>query len=567
MSRANAVLLLAAIAIAALHLSSIPLTIWEYDECIFARGVERYEPLQHRPHPPGFPLYMAAAKLLAPFHDPFRAMQIVNAIAVMAGFFAFALAFRETSGDAIVGIAGALVLYASPSLLVTGTTALSDSGALALMGLGAWGAARGRPWLLALACAASIGWRPQFAVAVVPMFLVAVMLTLRTWRDRVTSVLAFGVGCLAWLVPMVIATGGPATFWTWLSSQAAYYAQHDADLSRSGHGFPYFVLRFAAHPWGPKWLSLPLLVVAAAGAVPMVKQRFTQVAPLAVGCLTYLAFAIVTMDPADAVRYAIPSLALTALLAARGAAMVRGIVLPAVLLYAAGGWWYAAPVLRARTTTPSPPFAAAQWIRANVPKDALVLYDLPLRPHADFLLRAWKTARFDAQVPLTGPVYLYTDGPGDVTFRWPDTDAYRKLTRTHYATVGVTSLPESERFRVVEGVFAPERARDDTSWRWIGARGVIELPDVGARAVRLVFRTPRDYPLPENHVTVAAGPETRRVTVPRNASAEVVMPVRPGPFRITFVPERVFVPAAVAGARNRDRRALSVMLTAVEQIP
>ena len=59
--------------------------------------------------------------------------------------------------------------------------------------------------------------------------------------------------------------------------------------------------------------------------------------------------------------------------------------------------------------------------------------------------------------------------PAGVTFRWPDTDAYRKLTRQHYGAVSVIPLPPSQRFRVTEGVYAPERKRDGTSWRWLGA--------------------------------------------------------------------------------------------------
>jgi hypothetical protein len=138
-------------------------------------------------------------------------------------------------------------------------------------------------------------------------------------------------------------------------------------------------------------------------------RRNRSLLPLAIGCLAYLAFAIATMDPADAVRYAIPSMPLIALLFCCG---VKGgeeaapglreesaasqqssgvfrrpgaAASPLVLLtivYVAGAVWYAWPVLRARATSASPPYAAAQWIRTHVPKDAVILYDLQLRPQA-----------------------------------------------------------------------------------------------------------------------------------------------------------------------------------------
>jgi hypothetical protein len=168
------------------------------------------------------------------------------------------------------------------------------------------------------------------------------------------------------------------------------------------------------------------------------------------------------------------------------------------------------------------------------------------------------------------PVVVYADGergdaPG-VTFRWPDTDAYRKLTRKHYGAVSVIPLPATERFRVVEGVFAPERTRDGKSWRWMSDRATIELPDAGATAVRIVLRAPPEYPLDENRVRIDVHGRSTWLTVQRDATSEVVLPIPRGPVRISFTPQRSFVPAKIAGANNRDTRTLSVMLTRVEQI-
>jgi hypothetical protein len=151
-----------------------------------------------------------------------------------------------------------------------------------------------------------------------------------------------------------------------------------------------------------------------------------------------------------------------------------------------------------------------------------------------------------------------TDG---VTFRWPDTDAYRKLTRGHYGVVSVIpSLPE-RRFRVIEGVFAPERTRDGKQWRWLGARATIELPPLGATHVRLGFRTPPEYPLDGNRIRVNG----TLVTLKRDDTAEIVVPLTPERV-VTMVPERTFVPARIRGANNRDQRTLSVMLTRVELV-
>ncbi|MFL6247226.1 MAG: hypothetical protein ACJ74H_14435 [Thermoanaerobaculia bacterium] len=190
-----------------------------------------------------------------------------------------------------------------------------------------------------------------------------------------------------------------------------------------------------------------------------------------------------------------------------------------------------------------------------------MLHDLPLGPHAEYLLRGWKTMRLAQYNGETAAVILADGERGDargVTFRWPDTDAYRKLTRQHYGAVSVIELPPSERFRVVEGVFAPERTRDGLSWRWIGAKGVIELPQPRAIQARLTFRTPPEYPFDENRISVNGV----TVTLMRNQTAQVLVPAIDR--RITITPERTFVPASIRGANNRDRRTLSVMLTRVE---
>jgi len=293
----------------------------------------------------------------------------------------------------------------------------------------------------------------------------------------------------------------------------------------------------------------------------------TTTLPLAAGCLAYLAFALWSMDPADAVRYALPSLPLVALLAALALTRVPALALLS-LAYAYGAWWYASPLLRTRAVLPSPPAASATWIMATVSRDAVILYDNPLWPHSRYLLRGWRTMRIDAGLAQYGgdpsvPMVLWADGERGsaegFTFDWPDTDAYGKLTRRHYGAVSVIPLPAAQRFRVVGGVFPPERRRDGTSWRWIGARGIIELPSQLGAQVRVVLRTPPEYPLDANRVRVNG----TLVELRRGQSAAIVIPYAP---RIVFEPERTFVPAQIAGANNRDARTLSVMLTSVEQL-
>lgn len=576
MSRPLQLAVLALLAVAAVHYAFVPKTVWEYDESLFALGTESYQPLLHHPPPPGYPLYIAFAKFLALFTgDPFRALLVASILTLGAGLVTWFLAFREIAGgDVPIAALGTALLYLSPSLLVSGVLPQSDSGAIALFGLAAYACARRDPQFAAIACAACVGWRQQLAVAVVPMLLISLAF-FRDWRERGRAIGTFAAGCVLWLIPLLVVTEGPDGFWKWLSGQAAYFASHDSNLSRGGYSASLVVLRFIAHPWGPKWLSIPLLALAAAGAVLLTLRRARAAWPLAGGCAFYLAFALATMDPADAVRYAIPSLPLIALAAAALLARLALIGVLVAAAYSIGAIEYALPVLRPRVTLASPPASAAAWILKNVPKNGVILYDLPLRPHAEYLLRDRQSMRVDAGMAKYGgnpavPMAIFADGargasPG-VTFEWPDTDAYRKLTRQHYGAVSVIPLPPPSRYRVIEGISSPERTRDGTSWRWIGKRGVLELPDLGASHVRLAFHAPADYPLGENRLHVRIAGRDFATTVKARATSEMLLPIPRGLVRIEILPEKSFVPSDLPGAINRDRRMLSVMLTKVEQV-
>jgi hypothetical protein len=587
----RAILIAAFAVIALVHLTSIPRTIWEYDESLFCMAVESYDPLRHFPPPPGYPIYIGVAQLVAPLagHVPFRALVALSAFTALAGFVLLAVAFRAITGSMRAGAAGAFLFYASPAMLLHATLPQSDSGALALLALSIWLCARclrepvETRWIVlaALACAVTVGWRLQFAIAVVPLLLTTLLL-LRSWRQRIIGTLCFGLVCAAWLAVLITATGGVVGFWTWMTGQAAYFAAHDADLSRTGRSAAQIALRFVAHPWGPKWLAGPMLALAVLGAIDVIRRRLRIVVPVLVMSALYFAFALVMMDPADGVRYALPALPGVALLAAFGIEVLRravrreiAIELLLLALYGLGAYAYTGPLLRQRTSSPSPPWAAIQYLRSVAPRNAVILYDLPLMPHAQYLLRGYTRVRVDQGLARYGhrfdiPLYELTDSathsPRGRVFRWETPDAYTKLTRGHYGAVSVVPVPLARRFQATAGISPPERART-RSWRWVGGRGTIVLPDLGARAVRLTFEVPDDYPIPANGVRVeVAGGASAIATVRPGTRTTLELPLPPGRAELTIIPQRTFVPANVPGRLSRDRRTLSVMLTGVEQV-
>lgn len=554
----------------ALHFVSIPLTIWEHDEVQFAMGVDRYEPLRHHPAPPGAPLFIGAAKLVRPlFPDAFHALRALNIVATIAGLAALIAAFGSLTRNRATATLGACLFYASPSMLVHGMTAFSDPGAIALLALALWLGAKAQDeprfaWGFALACAASVGWRPQFAIAVLPLFF-ATLVLVRNWRARFVALGAFTLGCLAWLVPLVMATGGVAGFVQWLFGQAAYYAAHDASLSRNGISTSLLFFRFIAHPWGPKLLAFPVLVAAAIGAA--LSLRAKRLLPLAIMGAVYLAFALATMDPADAVRYALPSLVAVALFAAVALTSLHHAAWLALAAYAIGAYLYASPLLRARAHTPSPPVAAAAALRALVPRHSIVLYDLQLRPHAEYLLPEFPQMRIDEGLHRFGdrvdvPLFIYADGAvGQHVYQWPDSDAYRKLTRGFYRAVSFVDVPPERRYVALSGVFAPERSRTGQSWRWISRAATLRLPDLGTRTAVLTLRLPPEYPFDGNRISVNG----QLVALRRGQQLDVAVPLARGRNEIHLVAERAFAPKDIPNSRNADPRVLSVMLTHVVQ--
>src|SRR5437016_1458587 len=73
-------------------------SIWDWDEGLFCLALRDYNVVLHHPHPPGFPLFIGAAKLVRMvIGDDFHALRAVSLIASMFVFpalYALARALR-----------------------------------------------------------------------------------------------------------------------------------------------------------------------------------------------------------------------------------------------------------------------------------------------------------------------------------------------------------------------------------------------------------------------------------------------------------------------------------------
>lgn len=563
------------------RLLTIPASPWEFDEPLFYQALHHYDPLSHHPPPPGYPLFILAGKAMrAIVPDDFHALVIISFVAAIVGFVFLALAFRNMTGSLRTGLAGALLFYLSPVMLVQSMLPFSDPGALALLAATMYFATVAitspshMATMLGLTAALTVGWRPQFAIVVVPL-LAATVIMMREWRGRVRTVVVFALACAAWLIPLAIAVGGLRELIAFEAGQAGYLAQHDADVSRSHWSAPGIALRFIAHPWGTKQSSFPILLLAAIGAGAAVRARRRETIPLAIGCGIYLAVALRIMDPADGVRYALPSVVAVAFFAALGAASIaprltRGLIPWTVVAFVAvGSYLYLRPFLRQRVTSDSPPVQAARYAVQAFPPDAVALFELPLWPHASYFFAGRETLRIDDGLKRYAdrpdvPLFLYADGgsriPGTRTFQWTPSDAYSKLTRNFYRVSSIIPIPPERRFVPLSGIYSLERERDGLDeWRWLDERAELRLPRQHGPTLQLVVGLPESYPFESNVLTVTTDAGTQRVPLGRGVRVPVTIAVPAGPATVRFVAERSFIPAAVT-PENRDPRRLAVKL-------
>lgn len=620
-------------AVALARLLSLPVSVWEYDEILFMRGVERFAPLEHRPHPPGYPLTIGLGKLLAPIAgDSFHALVAVSVIASVVGYLALADAFARILAPAAVptiierrqGVVAALFFHLTPPMLLYGPLALSDAPALCFLALALAAGARlltggiGAAVALGAFAAGAVGCRPQLSVAVAPMVAAALVVAIVERRRAAattaeptgepsakptvergvepttepqrsataatppaprmrTLISAAAAGYvvvgLACLIPDVEASGGPIHLIKLVRRQAGLVAAVDAGLARGALGAGALVARFVAHPWGPKQLSVPVLLLAGIGIVDLARRRRIAALPLLVLAAVDLAFALRVMDPADAVRYALPSLlavsflAVVGLYALAGIARLRALAPLGAAALAAGFVLYTFPILQERSTLPSPPVQAARWAATHLPPSAQVLVAPPLVPHASQLLGGRPFTVADPGLSPPGstegrPAFLLADGPGGwpgaVTFRWPGSEGWGKLTRGYYRVVSWNPLPAC-RFAAESGVYGWE-----PGWRWLAQDASLRVFTGGAQRLAIELGLPPTSPIAEVLVDVRAADEPAvqlRALRGRRRHAWLDVPTTPA-VDVRLHADREFVPAA--GGLGTDRRRLAVQLLGCE---
>ncbi len=294
-----------------------------------------------------------------------------------------------------------------------------------------------------------------------------------------------------------------------------------------------------------------------------------------------LTFSLAVMNPRDAVRYALPGMLGIAFAAGIGveagaealARRLRRLRITALLLaglFAAGAVLYTWPLLSARTRTESPPVQAIHWALANLPLHTVFLVDKNLGAHVAYLLprsRAPFDEGFAGRPDL--PVWLIAEGetglPGARVFRWPESDAYGKLTRDLYRVTSLSPIPPGRRYRVERGVFGYEPTAREAAWRWLAPEAAVRLVPAGARELTLSLAVPTVAPLASNRVTITvAGAPAAEVEIPRGERRTVTVPLPASMESMEMAEVEVVFRSATSFVPSGTPRRLAVQLVGLE---
>jgi hypothetical protein len=412
-----------------LHVVAGPGHLDDVDAINFTLGVRDFDVAKHQPHPPGYPVLVAAAKVVAGtahalggglrwiMPASWAAVPIETAalslLAMLAGgllIVAMQPLARAVSRENETALAAGVLAIACPLALVTASRPLSDApglaAALGVQGLLAAAFAQQRGWrtrevrpaelaatgrlivLAAFTAGLAIGLRTQTAWLTLPLLILVI--ADRAGRSAaaaiVGSAVTFTAGVLCWALPLVIASGGPAAYWRAIASQAGEDLEGVDMLftsTRPVWRLAMNLLQTFVLPWGPLPLAVVVLAAAALGVVVLLRRDRRALVLLAGAAAPYAIFHLVWQENVTT-RYALPLVPAIAVLAAVG---MRGLASGALGRGAPGRWaWRAGagataglalaaglPALTAYAREPAPVFRLfADMRRASRPEDVVV---------------------------------------------------------------------------------------------------------------------------------------------------------------------------------------------------
>ena len=544
-SRQRLLVALLGLFVALTRLYAVSHSMWDWDEALFASALQHYDVAQHHPHPPGFPLFFALAKLARIFlHDDFRALRAISVLSSLLMFPAiFALA-RSLRFRFRTCVAAAMLFCFLPNVWYWGGTAFTDELALVTSLAGAALLLRDdrRRSTYLLGCilfAATMLVRAQNVLLLWP-WIVASWRRMRSGQRRdvfagtalIVVLVLTGYGIAAEL------TGVPeyifATKW-----HQHYVATVDGAFNPGRKPMQDLLHDFLFDPFESRSASTAMFIFA---LLSFFRPRRAQLDIVLTFEPNFL-LAWFLLNPTGISRLSLGYIAANALLAADGMDVVATFIanrvraLPRERLAIALQTLFAAviigryvywvrPGLREVRHTDSPPVQAMRWIRQNVARGGKVYTAGGLEPFAAYFLPDYNVVNvpdtFDPSTAHAEKNAVYAaDRPSAlgqaVNFRRVHKPLWALFNRRYFEA---SVMPISGWIKFGDGWYSEERGDDGEAWRWMGAASHTTLEPLAHRA-QLGFNV--TFPLesePPPAVTVMLDGRVVDRFVPKQANVE-----------------------------------------------
>jgi hypothetical protein len=513
--RQRVVFWIAAAVCAATRFAALARSLWDWDEALFCLGMRSYDVTSHHPHPPGFPIYIAAAKIARLFtHDDFRALQSINLIAAILLFPAVFFLARELRMRFETSLVAGLLCAFLPNVWFFGGTAFSDVPSITLVVFAAALLLRGcrdanaylvGAFVLALAC----GIRPQnILIGLVPGAVATWYRARHSFRDVVFAALVGAATVALAFGSAIHATGTWEQYITSVRAHSDYIAHVDSWRAPGRPPLwrlfaPFFLQQYQFRP-----LAIVMSVFVLVSAAGAIRQRDRAVL---LAFLTFAPFAVLAwlmLDRFSINRFSIGYCPMFVILAADGIARAarhraRAELAVGLVIAAAFAIW-TWPALTTVRNEVAPPVQAMQAIRERLDRRRDHLFvAFGMVPFMEYFNPYFPYQRVNDEHSLPLAIAnrrpwlvgeVDPDAAQGVTFR-RDRGRLWNITRRHYFAVSLEPLRGVPGFGA--GWYPPERSEAE-EWRWMAGHSVTELPPVHGQAwLRLAFDVP-DETLPRH---------------------------------------------------------------------
>ncbi len=501
-------------------------SLWEWDEALFCLGMRNYDVASHHPHPPGFPVYIAVAKIARVFTgSDFRALQSVNLIGGVLLFPAMFMLARELRLRFTTSIIAGVLLAFFPNVWFFGGTGFSDVVTITMVIYAVAFLFRGcrdanAYFIGTFLLAVSVGIRPQnLLVGIFPAAIATWYRARESVRDVVFAALigtaVIGVSYLS----AIHATGSAGAYVNAIRVHGEYISRVDSYRSPDRPPLWRLIDRFFIKQYESPGLSIATSVFVLLSIVGAIRDRDRS---MLFNAATFAPFAIAAwlmLDRYSVSRFSIGYAPMFAIFAADGIARISRRNDVQALLGAAlivGFIIYTWPALTIARTTIAPPVLGVDAVRQHLDPNRTELYvAFPMTPFIDYFLpnHPYHLVFDERALPLTVPTrppYLlteidHTQPLGYVFSR--DRGPLWNIARRHYFEVALEPLPQLPQF--VSGWYPPEE-KGAEELRWMGGRSVTVLPrSSGTTKLRIQFDVPDELMASPPAITFVSSSDRR----------------------------------------------------------